>query len=86
MKTYRLKSLSIVLIAFIGSFTGSFAMAQNETLDAILAVSSSKNKAARVSQARIDKLSEQKTQASDFKQALQTLLDYTADVYAQNIY
>ena len=59
MKTYRLKSLSIVLIAFIGSFTGSFAMAQNETLDSILAVSSSKNKAARVSQAKIDKLSEQ---------------------------
>ena len=59
MKIYRLKSLSIVLIAFVGSFAGSFAMAENETLDSILAVSSSKNKAARVSQAKIDKLSEQ---------------------------
>ena len=59
MKTYQLKSLSIVLIAFIGAFTGSFAMAQNETLDSILAVSSSKNKAARASQAKNDKLSEQ---------------------------
>ncbi len=59
MKIYRLKSLSILLIAFVGSFAGSFAMAENETLDSILAVSSSKNKAARVSQEKIDKLSEQ---------------------------
>ena len=59
MKTYRLKSLSIVLIAFVGSFAGPLSMAQNETLDTILAVGSNKNKSARASQAKIDKLSEQ---------------------------
>ena len=59
MKTYRLRSLSIVLIAFVGSFAGPLSMAQNETLDSILAVGSNKNKSARASQAKIDKLSEQ---------------------------
>ncbi len=59
MKTYRLKSLFIVLVALLGSYLGSAVVAQNETLDSILAVSSEKNKAARKSQTRIDKLSEQ---------------------------
>jgi hypothetical protein len=56
---HRLKTLLIATLVSAGALTGTVAAVQADTLDSILAVGESKNKAAKKSQIKIDRLADE---------------------------
>lgn len=69
MNKHRLNNLRIAAVVLVGSLLGATSIAQaDQTLQAILDVSTQKNAAARKSQGKIDKLAEEtRSLLSDYK-------------------
>lgn len=68
MTMHRLKKALIAVLVVSGTLAGSVAAVRASTLDSVLAVSKSKNDAARSSQAKIDKLADEtRDLLSDYK-------------------
>jgi len=59
MTMHRLKNLLIAALVAAGTLSGAVAAVQADTLDAVLKVGEDKNKAARQSQAKIDRLADE---------------------------
>jgi len=59
MNSYRLKTVLLAAVASLATLAGGFAAAQTGTIDDILDVSTAKTKAAKDSQARVDRLADE---------------------------
>ena len=68
MTTHRLKNVVIAALLATGALSGSVAVVQASTLDSVLNVGEAKSKAARQSQAKIDRLADEtRDLLSDYK-------------------